>query len=82
MSIQDWGAAGGLLGSLAVLITLIYLSLQVRQAREFAVRESESHLADQMADHIYHYVEIPDLGRIVELANTDHHPLRFSTNIG
>lgn len=31
MTIQDWGAVGEVVGSLAVLITLIYLSIQVRQ---------------------------------------------------
>lgn len=34
MSIQDLGAIGELLGSLLVLITLIYLAVQVRHSRE------------------------------------------------
>ena len=33
MTIQDWGAIGELLGSIAVLVTLIYLATQVRIAR-------------------------------------------------
>ncbi|MEM1434399.1 MAG: hypothetical protein AAGG11_10120 [Pseudomonadota bacterium] len=31
MSIQDWGAVGELIGGLAVIATLIYLALQIRQ---------------------------------------------------
>ena len=33
MTIQDWGAVGELLGSIAVLATLIYLSIQVVQTK-------------------------------------------------
>ncbi len=31
MTIQDWGAIGELVGGVAVIVTLIYLALQVRQ---------------------------------------------------
>ena len=31
LSIQDWGAIGELLGALAVVITLVFLTLQIRQ---------------------------------------------------
>jgi hypothetical protein len=31
MSIQDWGAIGELIGALAVVISLIYLAVQIRQ---------------------------------------------------
>lgn len=37
MTIQDWGAVGEIIGGVAVLISLIYLALQVRQnTREVA----------------------------------------------
>ena len=42
MTIQDWGAVGEVVGSLAVLITLIYLSIQVRQNTRH-VRAQMSH---------------------------------------
>jgi hypothetical protein len=32
MTIQDWGAIGEILGGIAVVATLIYLSIQLRQA--------------------------------------------------
>lgn len=31
MTIQDWGAIGELIGGVAVIVTLIYLALQIRQ---------------------------------------------------
>jgi len=37
MTIQDWGAIGELVGGVAVIVTLIYLALQVRQnTRQFS----------------------------------------------
>ena len=33
MSIQDWGAVGEIVGALAVLITLVYLTIQTRRLR-------------------------------------------------
>ena len=35
MSIQEWGAIGELVGGAAVLVTLVYLALQVRQTQHF-----------------------------------------------
>ncbi len=31
MTIQDWGAIGELIGGVAVIATLVYLSMQIRQ---------------------------------------------------
>jgi len=42
MDIQDWGAIGDLVGGVAVIITLIYLALQIRQ-NTIAVRLSTLH---------------------------------------
>ncbi len=42
MTIQDWGAIGELVGGVAVVVTLIYLALQVRQNTQ-AVHLSTSH---------------------------------------
>jgi hypothetical protein len=69
MSIQDWGAIGELLGSVAVLVSLVYLASQVRQTREQAQLDSELHLTDQMALHTEKMALDPELARIVELAN-------------
>ena len=40
MDIQDMGAIGEVLGSVAVLITLVYLALQIRQANSIASWET------------------------------------------
>ena len=34
MSIQDWGSVGEILGGLAVLATLVYLSVQIREFKK------------------------------------------------
>jgi len=69
MSIQDWAAVGELIGSLAVLISLVYLAVQVRHVRKQARLDSELHLTDQMAKHTEQMGRDTDLARIVELAN-------------
>ena len=71
MTIQDWGAIGELIGSFGVLLSLIYLGLQVRQVRRQARFDSELHLTDQMAKHTEQMGRDPDLARLVELANTN-----------
>ena len=46
MSIQDWGAIGELVGGVAVIVTLIYLALQVRQnTRQFSRTVEATQLA-------------------------------------
>ena len=34
MSIQDWGAIGEIVGAFAVVLTLVYLSVQLRQTAD------------------------------------------------
>ena len=46
MTIQDWGAIGDLVGGVAVIVTLIYLALQVRQnTRQFSRTVEATQLA-------------------------------------
>ena len=46
MTIQDWGAIGELVGGVAVIVTLIYLALQVRQnTRQFSRSVEATQLA-------------------------------------
>jgi uncharacterized membrane protein YccF (DUF307 family) len=33
MTIQEWGAVGELISAIAILITLVYLAVQIKQAR-------------------------------------------------
>ena len=46
-SVQDWGAAGEFIASLAVLITLIVLVFQIRQTNQ-AVRDNSYQLTAQL----------------------------------
>ena len=42
MTIQDWGALGELIGGIAIIISLVYVGLQVRQAT-MAVKLNTAH---------------------------------------
>lgn len=46
MSIQDWGAIGEILGAIAVFVTLLYLSIQVRENRRATERSSTISVAE------------------------------------
>lgn len=46
MSIQDWGAIGELVGALAVVATLIYLSIQIK----ISIRTQRAQTQQQLAD--------------------------------
>ena len=58
MTVQEWGAIGEILGALAVLATLIYLSVQIRQgnlrsksqARERMIEQAQFELHTLMND--------------------------------
>lgn len=42
MSIQDWGAIGEILGAVGVILTLLYLAIQIRQ-NTHATRAASHH---------------------------------------
>ncbi|NKC01294.1 MAG: hypothetical protein GKR90_22735 [Pseudomonadales bacterium] len=68
MNIQDLGNIGEFIAALAVLVTLVYLSLQVRQgnllaksqARQRMVEQAQSELYTQMADPSITYAIVKD----------------------
>ncbi len=49
MDIMELGAIGELVGGVAVLVTLVYLAVQVRQGRRDLRLQAEFHLADRTA---------------------------------
>jgi len=51
MTIQDWGAIGEIIGAVAVVVTLIYLSLQLRQYNK-GLRSSTFHTTMQEFNQI------------------------------
>jgi hypothetical protein len=54
MSIQDWGAVGELLGSIAVLLTLFYLARQISESNKLARTSSSQVVTDN-------YISLNDL---------------------
>ena len=42
MTIQDWGAIGVLIGAVAILVTLIYLAVQIKYARISATDQTRA----------------------------------------
>ena len=49
MTIQDWGAVGEIVGGIAVLVTLIYLAIQLRQSNLATHRNTYASAADTMS---------------------------------
>ena len=52
-SIQDLGALGEFVAAMAVLITLVYLSLQVRQGNRHAKAQARQRMVEQAQSELY-----------------------------
>ena len=64
MSIQDWGSIGELVAAIATVITLVYLSFQIRQ-NSMATHSASFHAISDSMNHINVAVaQVPDLARI------------------
>ena len=50
MSLSDWGAIGELIGGLAVIISLVYVGLQIRQSTAASRSATEQAFAKQYSD--------------------------------
>ena len=71
MTIEEWGAIGDMIGGIAVLITLIYLALQIRQANKIhssAIRQS---FYDAQQQQILHAIEHTDFNDVIHRAVVD-----------
>lgn len=66
MTISDLGAIGELIGSLAVLLTLIYLAIQVRHSRELLERQERLGLGQAYQAKFSSRIELEKL--VIELA--------------
>lgn len=70
---MDWNAVaaiGQLVGTVAVVITLFYLAIQVRQGTEVLQSESRQAQAANDQNGVYKFVENPDLSRIFSQPET------------
>ncbi len=66
MDIMELGAIGELVGGVAVLATLVYLAVQVREGRRDLRLQSEFNLTDRLAQSAFQYALSPDLARSLE----------------
>jgi hypothetical protein len=71
MAIQDWGAIGELIGAIAVIVTLFYVALQIRQNTR-AIRLSTSHaVTEEVRDMFALLAEHGGLAELVQQASMD-----------
>ena len=61
MTIQDWGAVGEIVGAIAVLLTLIYLALQIRQNTISQRAHTHWMMVESMRDDNRIVLERPEL---------------------
>ena len=65
MTIQDLGAIGDLIGGAAVLITLIYLAMQIRQNTKIHASLIRQNFYDAQQQQILHAVESPEFNELI-----------------
>jgi hypothetical protein len=61
MTINDLGTIANLLAAIGVLVTLIYLSRQVRQGNMLAKYQARQHMVEQAHDELYRWSNDPQL---------------------
>ncbi len=61
MTISDIGSIGNVLAAIAVFVTLIYLSRQVKQANMLAKSQVRQRMVEQTQEEIYQWMNNPDL---------------------
>lgn len=65
MSIQDFGAIGELIGGVAVVITLVYLALQIKQNTKINASLVRQNFYDAQQQQILHAVESPEFNALI-----------------
>jgi hypothetical protein len=61
MTLNDISSIANLLAAIGVLITLIYLSRQVRQGNMLAKYQARQRMVEQAQEELYHWSDNPDL---------------------
>ena len=72
MTIEELGSLGELISAIAVLATLVYLAVQVRQAKDMLVIETRRNRGDQLVQFFGHEVNSPYLAPILEKMQDQH----------
>ncbi len=65
MTIQELGAIGELIGGIAVVVTLIYLAVQVRQNTRMNAALIRQHFYDAQQQQILHAVESREFNELM-----------------
>ncbi|NIL94666.1 MAG: hypothetical protein GTO71_09535 [Woeseiaceae bacterium] len=65
MTIQDLGAIGDLVGGVAVLVTLVYLAMQIKQNTKIHASLIRQNFYDAQQQQILHAVESPDFNTLI-----------------
>lgn len=68
MTFEQWGAIGDLVGGIAVVITLIYLALQIRQANKIHSSAIRQNFYDAQQQQILHAIEHTDFNDVIHRA--------------
>ena len=71
---MNWDAAGAIgeiVGAVAVVVTLIYLAIQIRQNTESTRTAAETAISQNLAGWLAQGVTDPELGRLYDVAVTD-----------
>ena len=63
MTIQDWGAIGEIVGGVAVLVTLVYLAIQLRQSNLATHRNTYASAAETISNFWLDLARDPELFR-------------------
>lgn len=71
MTIQDWGALGELIGGVAVIATLIYLAVQIRQNTAMITAQAVQASVDATQRVLLFRAENPELRVILRKARAD-----------
>lgn len=70
MNLEQFAYLAEIVGVIAVVITLIYLSVQVRQGAQILWSESRQAQVAYDQGGVYKFVEYPELGRLFSQAET------------
>ena len=81
MTLQDLGSLGELISGIAVLITLIYLSIQMKQVKNSTQRSSIIESNQVFNDIFLASMTSPDFAKVLDKASADYQALESHEKI-
>lgn len=64
LTIQEWGSIGEIVGGIAVLVTVVYLAIQLRHSTQATHRHTYNAAADSMAQFSWNLAKNPYLQKL------------------